>query len=407
MTRVMKDSGIEWIGSIPEDWKIIPLRWTVIDVNEKNNPIKFINILSLTNKKGVIPYEDKGAQGNISKEDLTQYKIAYKNTIIINSMNLKIGSVGLSNYDGCVSPIYYVLRSKENTEIRFVNYLFQSEFQNYLGKYGKGILEIREKIPMYDVLHSYIPFPKIQKQQMIADFLDKKCELIDSTIEKNRKAIELMEEYKKIIFKVETQKYDCIIIKLKFLLKKNLQYGANSAGILYDVNLPRYIRITDIDNDLGLKNDNKLSLSEEEAKEFILNAYDILFARSGATVGKTFIYKENYERSAFAGYLIRATFDNSDLAEYVYNYTNSAYYEEWKNSVFIQSTIQNIGADKYSVMPVIIPTKKNNLKFINIRIRNREEKINIIIEYRKKIIDKLEEYKKSLIYETVTGKIEV
>ena len=105
MRKKMKDSGIEWAGNVPEDWKIIELRYATKQINESNNPIKFENILSLTNTQGVIPYEEKGNLGNISKSDISQYKIAYKNTVIINSMNLKIGSVGVSNYDGCVSPV--------------------------------------------------------------------------------------------------------------------------------------------------------------------------------------------------------------------------------------------------------------------------------------------------------------
>lgn len=162
MSRVLVDSGIKWIGKYPDEWNLFPLRAVVENINEKNNPIKFTNVLSLTNKLGVVPYEEKGNQGNISKEDISQYKIAYKDTVIINSMNLKIGSVGYSNYDGCVSPVYYVLKNNKKSDIRFINYIFQSNFQKYLSKYGKGILEIREKISMYDVLHSYVPIPSLK-----------------------------------------------------------------------------------------------------------------------------------------------------------------------------------------------------------------------------------------------------
>ena len=94
MSRVLVESGIEWIGKYPAEWNLSPLRGIVDNINEKNNPIKFTNVLSLTNKLGVVPYEEKGDLGNISKEDISQYKIAYKDKVIINSMNLKIGSVG-------------------------------------------------------------------------------------------------------------------------------------------------------------------------------------------------------------------------------------------------------------------------------------------------------------------------
>ncbi|MCC8121232.1 MAG: restriction endonuclease subunit S, partial [Oscillospiraceae bacterium] len=110
MGRAMKDSGIEWIGEIPENWKIERLQWCLQEINERNDPIKTTQILSLTNKLGVLPYEDKGNQGNKAKEDLSEYKLAFENTLIVNSMNVIIGSVGISHYMGCVSPVYYVFR---------------------------------------------------------------------------------------------------------------------------------------------------------------------------------------------------------------------------------------------------------------------------------------------------------
>ena len=142
MSRLLIKSGIDWIGDFPAEWDLIPMRGIVKNINEKNNPIKYTNILSLTNTLGVVPYEEKGNQGNISKEDITQYKVAYKDTVIVNSMNLKIGSVGYSNYNGCVSPVYYVLKNNHKSDIHFINYLFQSDYQKYLGKYG-GFLKQR------------------------------------------------------------------------------------------------------------------------------------------------------------------------------------------------------------------------------------------------------------------------
>ena len=87
------------------------------------------------------------------------------------------------------------------------------------------------------------------------------------------------------------------ICRLKHLLQIPMQYGANETGIEYDEELPRYIRITDITNDNHLKNTGKLSLSLEQAKGYYLREGDILFARSGATVGKTFIYEEKFTLS--------------------------------------------------------------------------------------------------------------
>ena len=125
MERQMKDSGFQWLGMVPKDWNVERLQWHLREINEKNNPIKTDFVLSLTKDRGVIPYEEKGAQGNISKENHSEYKLAFPDTIVANSMNVIIGSVGYCNYFGCVSPVYYVFMNNEKNDLRFFNYLFQ------------------------------------------------------------------------------------------------------------------------------------------------------------------------------------------------------------------------------------------------------------------------------------------
>ena len=175
MTRKMKDSEIEWIGEIPEDWEIKRLQWGLSEIVKRNNPIQTESILSLTKDRGVIPYEDKGNQGNKSKTNYEDYKLAYPNTIVMNSMNVIIGSVGLSDFFGCVSPVYYVFKARENNDIRFFNYIFQTtKFQEELKKYANGILEIRLRVSSENVLKRKISFPKFEIQKRISDILDKK-----------------------------------------------------------------------------------------------------------------------------------------------------------------------------------------------------------------------------------------
>lgn len=183
-------------------------------------------------------------------------------------------------------------------------------------------------------------------------------------------------------------------------------YGANDSGIPFDETLPRYIRITDITLDGKLKDEGKLSLSEESASPYILEDDDILFARSGATVGKAFIYKKEYGKSAFAGYLIKASTNNRVIADYVFYYTQSSIYEEWKKQIFIQATIQNIGADRYSNLPIVIPNVDEQEEIANYLDKKCTE-IDTLIAKKEQIVSELESYKKSLIYEYVTGKKEV
>ena len=165
MARKMKDSGVDWIGFIPDEWSVQRLRWCLKDINVKNDPIQTTQVLSLTNKQGVIPYEEKGNQGNKAKENVAEYKIAYENTLVINSMNVIIGSVGISHYFGCVSPVYYVFKETENADLRFISYIFSTVgFQKELRKYAKGIMEIRLRISVSDTLRRVVPLPKLEEQ---------------------------------------------------------------------------------------------------------------------------------------------------------------------------------------------------------------------------------------------------
>ena len=191
------------------------------------------------------------------------------------------------------------------------------------------------------------------------------------------------------------------IIKLKYLTDSPLQYGANESGVEYDENLPRYIRITDITSDNKLKEENKLSLPYEIARPYLLKNNDILFARSGATVGKSFIYKSKYSISAFAGYLIKASIKKNVSPDFVYYYTLGSHYELWKDIVATQSTIQNIGADKYNNLIIALPPVKEQEE-ISAYLDRKCTEIDKIIELKKQQTDLLAEYKKNIITETVT-----
>ena len=142
MSREMKDSGIEWIGEIPEEWKIKRLKALLVERNQKNDNLKTKFILSLGVNYGVVPYSEKEGGGNKAKENLKDYKVAYPGDIVMNSMNIISGSVGISNYMGCVSPVYYMFYPRNNdVNINYYHYLFQTKaFQRSLVGLGNGIL---------------------------------------------------------------------------------------------------------------------------------------------------------------------------------------------------------------------------------------------------------------------------
>ena len=192
------------------------------------------------------------------------------------------------------------------------------------------------------------------------------------------------------------------ISKLKYELSEPMKYGASETGIDYAEDLYRYIRITDITTDGKLKDEGKLSLSESQAKGYILKNDTVLFARSGGTVGKSFLYKKDYGKSAFAGYLISAVADNKKMyPKWLMYYTGSSSYKEWTNMIFNQATIQNIGADKYSNMQIPIAPLDEQNRIIDF-LDSKCSEIDALTADIQKEIDVLEEYKKSVITEAVT-----
>ena len=159
------------------------------------------------------------------------------------------------------------------------------------------------------------------------------------------------------------------VSSLKRVLSGALKYGANESAELEDRNLPRYIRITDFGHNGKLKENTFKSLPLEKAINYPLSEGDILFARSGATVGKTFQFKNYNGIACYAGYLIKATPCKWIIdSDFLYFFTKSIGYDEWKNLIFTQATIQNIGADKYQYLPLSVPPleeQKDIVKYLD------------------------------------------
>lgn len=425
--REMKESGIDWIGKIPENWKIGKVKDIFVRKNEKANN-ENPTVLSLA-RSGVKIRDISTGEGQLA-ESYNNYNPVEIGDLLLNPMDLYSGAnCSVSKVKGVISPAYINLRAKGKNNSTYYDYYFKTQYWGMtLFAHGKGVsFDNRWTLGLDTALNYFIPIPTEPEQGKIAEFLDKKTIEIDNIIKKTRKTIEDYRKYKQAIItktitnginaeygkkstnieyiKEINKEYN--VIDFKYLLKENMQYGANESGEPFDENLPRYIRITDIDENGILKNDNKLSLSEEAAEKYILKNGDILFARSGATVGKSFIYDEKIGRSAFAGYLIKATVNNNILPKFVYYYTLSSIYEIWKNGIFIQATIQNIGAEKYMNMPIIYIKNIKEQEKIILYLDKKCEEIDKLIENKQKIIEELEQYKKSLIYEYVTGKKEV
>ena len=426
-----KDSGVEWLGEIPKDWKSERLASILNNVAERNRTD--LPLLSITRERGVIlrDLDNEEENHNFIPDDLTNYKVLRKGQFGMNKMKAWQGSYGISAQDGIVSPAYFIFQLRDDLDSRYFHLAIRSRlYVSFFGSASDGV-----RIGQWDLSRDRmknIPFliPPIEEQTAIADFLDRKTALIDQAIGIKHKQIELLKERRQILIhkavtrglnpnvKMKDSGVEWIgeipegweVKRLKYCLIGKLKYGANESGIEYDVNLPRYVRITDFGQDGKLSEDNKLSLSWKQGCEYLLKDGDILFARSGATVGKTYQFKKSMSIEicySFAGYLIKAESNEEIiLSDFLYLYTNSNLFNKWKEGIFIKATIENIGADKYSQLQVIIPPLVEQ-KEILAKYKIDNERFATAISLKEQEIDKLKEYKATLINSAVTGKIKV
>ena len=196
-----KASGVEWLGDVPEGWKVVPCRNIVKEKTAKNDDAKCQDYLSLMANVGVLPYAEKGDVGNKKPEDLSKCKIVSRGDFVINSMNYGIGSYGLSAYDGVCSPVYIVLKPKNDiVESRFAFRIFECRsFQKFAQSFGNGILEHRSAIN-WDILKSIgVGIPTLEDQKRILEFLDRETGKIDELVAEQRRLMELLKEKRQAV----------------------------------------------------------------------------------------------------------------------------------------------------------------------------------------------------------------
>ena len=213
-------SGIEWLQKIPENWNVVRIKSIFKRRSEKNDPVKTIERLSLSIDKGVTLYSEKTTNLDRFKEDFTQYQLAYPNDIVLNSMNMIVGAVGLSRYKGCVSPVYYVIYSNKGVNMEYYSFLLNCQpIRDIYHSYGKGIYAIergegrvntcRLKVSYDDFGSILVPMPNIDEQEAIADYIHTKSKEIDNLIAMKLQKIESLKEYKKsMIFEAVTGKIE-------------------------------------------------------------------------------------------------------------------------------------------------------------------------------------------------------
>ncbi len=422
-----KENNTKWIGNIPQSWELKKIKYILANRTENNNPIKSKDILSLTAKQGVVPLNEKEGGGNKPKEDYSAYRLAYPNDIVMNSMNILSGSVGLSKYFGCVSPVYYMLYPlSDKDDVRFYHYIFQTKmFQKSLLGLGNGILiresnngklnTIRMRIPIDKLGNLYIPRPNIVQQTKIADFLDNKCAEIDAISAEIQEQIDTLEEYKKSIItdavtkglkpnaEMKASGIDYIskinstwkLTRIGYICKKLYRSFSKDATPLICSNCGEVLERGE--NNIGLVTDNDSAFQGVKSGDLLIHGMDTwhgaiaISSLQGKCTKVVHVCDSNDNKHFIAYYLQMLAFKNVYKAISNGVRGNTSDFRSW---------------DKTGKIYIVLPPKHEQNEISNFVI-NRCNTIKAIIQTKQEQLETLEEYKKTLIYEYVTGKKEV
>ena len=204
----MKDSGIEWIGMIPEHWKVMRIKNLLKERNERSED-GIEEPLSMSQKLGLIPTKFMDTIPNIASSFIGA-KLAYINDLVFNKLKAHLGVFSVSRYDGLVSPDYAVYYSTGLANLKYLEYTFKTpqcicEFR----KKSSGIADGLTRLYTSGLFSIYVPFPCIMEQNSIAKHLETRCSEIDSAISKQTSIIEELTEYKKsLIYEAVTGKME-------------------------------------------------------------------------------------------------------------------------------------------------------------------------------------------------------
>ena len=428
--REMKDSGIEWVGEIPEKWtkdKVIRL-FNIIGsgTTPKNITSDFpcVNWIQSGDINGSLISDCKN---NISKSIVSQYsalKIYAAPFIVIAMYGASVGNISISLINGCVNQACCVL----STSICNLNYAFYAikSSQNYLVR--KAIGGGQPNINQDTIKQLWLPLPALPEQERIAAFLDAECAEIDAVLEKTRASIE---EYKKLKQAVITQAVTKGVrgdrpmkdsgiewigeIPVEWEIRKIFR-AINKVGDIdhympdsVDDGIP-YLMTGDLQeklSDVNLKSCKKVSFQDYEilSTKIKVNKGDVIFARY-ATIGTVCLV--DTEDNILVSYACLIIKPNLSLlcGEFLFYYLKStAFLEEIKQ--YIKANTQaNVGLDSVTKAKIALPSVQEQQEIVDY-LRDKCKKIDELIAKKQQYLTEIENYKKSLIYEYVTGKKEV
>lgn len=430
MSRKMKDSGVEWIGEIPEDWEVKQLRTYFSRRINKNIHLQEKNLLSLS--YGRIVRKNIDTKEGLLPESFDGYNIIENGDIVIRGTDLQNDHrslrTGLATERGIITSAYMTLRPQKDVNSTYYHYLLHCyDISKVFYSMGGGL---RQSLDYWEFIRMPVLHPTDREQEEIVSYIKTKCTAIDTAIEKTKKSIEKLEEYKKaVITKAVTKGIDPNA-KMK-------DSGVEWIGEIPEgMDIIRIKFISDIfgrigfrgytQDDLVNEGDGAISLSPsnlksfrmsydkctyiswskyEESPEIKIENGDILFVKTGSSYGKSCIVKDLPEKATINPQLI--VFKNIKCNNKYLFYLLQTWIVDTQTQWYVTGgTIPTMSQDK--IANFYLPYYKDNYKQQQI-VHFLDRKCTAIdnaIEKKKKAIEKWEEYKKSLIYYAVTGKID-
>ena len=317
-----------------------------------------MELLSVTMNDGVMQRSEIEGKDN-SSEDKSSYKVVRKGDMVYNSMRMWQGANGVSPYDGIVSPAYTVLTAK----LPICNDYFAALFKNYklINEFRKNSQGMTSdtwnlKYPQIETIKVYLPV--IEEQEKIASILV----TLDKRIAAQAALVEQLKKYKRGVISVllssrNNPYYSSVTWKEVALcdVASGFEYGMNAAATVYDGS-HKYIRITDIDDNSHLYSQNVPVSPEGQVDEkYRVRENDILFARTGASVGKSYRYQRSDGDLYYAGFLIRIHVNSDVNCGYVFQNTLTEAYRRWVLLESARSGQPGINADQYKQYRFLLP----------------------------------------------------
>lgn len=420
----MKYSGVEWIGKIPENWKLNKIGQLFNLRNEKVSD-KDYSPLSVS-KGGIVPQME-----NVAKSDASDdRKLVLKGDFAINSRSDRKMSCGVSPLDGSVSLINTILYPKNDDVIYndYMNYLLKNYgFAEEFYRWGNGIVADLWTTKWQEMKSIMLPLPSVQKQKATYDFLNQKTEEIDSLIEIENQQIEKLKEY------VESSIYEYLKKELGVSIKdmsfesrtsmKKIGALSNLVTKQTGFDYSNTIKPTMLDNPnedslpyLQTRNfkNNYFNLNTEfyvpkstweQFPKLILDDETLLFSIVGASIGNVAIFPKS-EKAFLGGAICRVNLVDKEYALFIKEIMLSKFGQEQINRKINSNAQGTITVQNVRDFLIPMPSKKDAVR-IGQKCESMRKEVDDLITIKEKKIDVLTEYKKSLIYEYVTGKKEV